>query len=176
LARDLRNDRQDDARSGRAYALTPALIGLAGVLIGVVATSGITYLGDRAHRIAEQRTAKRLVANEIRLDTQRLVAVSVLGRLPGAQPRALQWETQAPTLARYVTQGEWSAVSGFYDDLLNLQESLSSRCVTGGTRRLATTIAKRGNRAYVALENQSVASISELGNELRCRPRTAGVH
>jgi hypothetical protein len=53
----------------------PALIGLAGVVIGALTTAGITYLGDRAHRMADKRTAQRLVANEIRLDTQRLIVV-----------------------------------------------------------------------------------------------------
>jgi hypothetical protein len=163
--------RHEPTASRGGHAALPALIGLAGVLIGAVTTAGVTYLGDRAHRMADKRTAKRLVANEIRLDTQRLVVVSVLGRLPGARPRTVQWESQAPTLARYVTGGEWSRMSAFYDDLLNLQESLSKQCVTSGTRRLATTVATRGNRAYEALVGESVPSITELGNESRCRPR-----
>jgi hypothetical protein len=153
------------------HVALPALIGLAGVLIGALTTAGITYLGDRAHRMADRRTAQRLVANEIRLDTQRLIVVSVLGRLPGARPRTVQWESQAPTLARYVTGREWSTVSAFYDDLLNLQESLSKQCVTPGTRRLATTVAKRGNRAYLALEGETVPTMSELGKTFTCRTR-----
>jgi hypothetical protein len=60
-------------------------------------------------------------------------------------------------------------VSAFYDDLLNLQESLSKQCVTQGTRRLATTVAKRGNRAYEALEGETVPAMSELGKTLSCR-------
>jgi hypothetical protein len=168
-----RSEPQQEDESARRprHVMLPALIGLVGVLIGALTTAGITYLGDRAHRMADKRTAKRLIANEIRLDTQRLVLVSVLGRLPGARPRAVQWESQAPTLARYVTENEWSTVSAFYDDLLNLQDSLSKHCVTVGTRRLATTVAKRGNHAYAALEGESVPSISELDKELPCRPR-----
>jgi hypothetical protein len=162
---------EDESAPLSRYAMLPALIGLAGVLIGASTTAGITYLGDRSHRMADKRTAKRLIANEIRLDTERLVIVSVIGRLPGARPRTVEWESQAPTLARYVTESEWSTVSAFYDDLLNLQDSLSKHCVSFGTRRLATTVAKRGNRAYAALEGESVPSISELDKELRCRPR-----
>jgi hypothetical protein len=131
----------------RSDALVPALIGLTGVLIGALVTAGITYLGDRAHRIADKRTAKRLISNEVRLDTQRLIVVSALGRLPGAQPRTVQWESQAPTLARYVSSRDWSQVSAFYDDLLNLEHSLLRRpCVSVGTWRLAVGNDRREER------------------------------
>jgi hypothetical protein len=154
--------------SRRSDALLPALIGLAGVLVGALITAGITYLGDRAHRIADARTAKRLIANEVRLDTSRLVVVSALGRLPGAQPRTVEWEGEASTLARYITNAEWSMVSRFYDDLLNIEPSLSKPCVTLNTRRLATTVAKEGNRAYEALANESVPEMTRLGHVFRC--------
>jgi hypothetical protein len=159
----------------RSDALVPALIGLTGVLIGALVTAGITYLGDRAHRIADKRTAKRLISNEVRLDTQRLIVVSALGRLPGAQPRTVQWESQAPTLARYVSSRDWSQVSAFYDDLLNLEHSLLRRpCVSVGTWRLATTVAKSGNAAYMALERRPIPAISNLRAVYPCRERAAG--
>src|SRR3954447_22850583 len=153
--------------------LLPALIGLAGVLVGALVTAGITYLGDRAHRAADERTSKRLIANEIRLDTSRLVVVSVLGRLPGARPRTVEWEAEASTLARYTTSAAWSMVSRFYDDLLNLEQSISKPCVTPNTRRLATTVAKEGNSAYEALSNESVPSIERLGHAFQCVTRAS---
>jgi hypothetical protein len=146
----------------RTDALLPALIGLAGVLIGALVTGGITYLGDRGHRMAEKRTAKRLVASEVRFDTGRLLVVAALGQLPGKAPQSVQWQSQAPALARYVTGPEWSAVSGFYGGLLNLEYSLVKKpCVTLNTWRLAFTVAKSGNSALKALEGQSIPGFPE---------------
>jgi len=152
----------------RSSALMPALIGLAGVLIGALITAGITYLGDRAHRIADERTARRLIANEIRLDTNRLVLVSVYGKEIGAAPRTVEWESEASTLARYVASRDWSMVSSFYDDLLNIEPSLSRGCVTRETQRYATTVAKEGNAAYEALGNGSIPSIAKVGTGSGC--------
>lgn len=131
-------------------------------------TSGITYLGDRNGRIADERTAKRLVAAEIRFDTNRVVVVSVNGRLWGKPPRTVEWSGQASNLARYLPGGDWIAVSRFYDDLLNIQPSLSRTCVTRATRRFAATVAKEGNTAYVALGNTSIPALAEIGLDSNC--------
>ena len=66
---------------------------------------------------------------------------------------------------------EWSAVSRFYDDLLNLEPSLSKRCVTRNTWLLAITVAKEGNNAYEALTDEPVPAIARLGRTYRCRPK-----
>jgi hypothetical protein len=153
----------------RLYGLMPALIGFLGVLIGALITGGIAYLGDRAHRIADKRTARRLIATEIRFDTNRLVLVSVYGKVIGAPPRTVQWESQASTLARYISNGEWSPVSTFYNDLLNIEPSLSRGCVTKATRRFATTVAKEGDAAYRALGNPAIPSIAKAGTGTGCR-------
>jgi hypothetical protein len=153
----------------RFSALMPALIGLTGVLIGGLITGGITYLGDRAHRIADERTARRLIATEIRFDTNRLVLVSVYGRQIGAGPRTVEWESQASTLARYTPNGRWSVVSSFYDSLMNIEPSLLRSCVTVDTRRFATTVAKLGDAAYVALGNESIPSVAKTGTQVPCR-------
>ena|SRR6266566_6496769 len=122
--------------SRRFDTLMPALVGLAGVLIGALVTSGISYLGNRAHRIADERTAKRLVANEISHDSYRLLFVSGYGFITGAMPQTLQWQTEAPTLARYIDAPTWSKVTKFYYGILNIQPSLSTRCVTTATRKI----------------------------------------
>ena len=106
----------DPPRARRADVM-PGLIGIVGVLIGALVTSGIAYLGDRNARIADERTAKRLVAAEIRFDTNRVVVVSVNGRLWGKPPRTVEWSSQASNLARYLPGDDWAAVSRFYDDL-----------------------------------------------------------
>lgn len=152
----------------RFYGLMPALIGLTGVLIGGLITGGITYLGDRAHRIADERTARRLIATEIRFNTNRLVLVSVYGRQIGAPPRTVEWETEASTLARYTPNSQWSVVSSFYDSLMNIEPSLSRTCVTGNTQRFATTVARMGNAAYVALGNESIPTIATTGTHVPC--------
>lgn len=155
-------------RSRRADVL-PALIGIAGVLIGALVTTGVTYLGDRNARIADARTAKRLVAAEIRFDTNRVVVVSVNGRLWGKPPRTVEWSSQASNLARYLPGDDWTAVSRFYDDLLNIQPSLTRTCVTQATRRFATTVAKEGNTAYVALGNNPIPSLGQIDLKSNCR-------
>jgi hypothetical protein len=153
----------------RRADVAPALIGIAGVLIGALATSGITYLGDRNARISDERTAMRLIAAEIRFDTNRAVVVSVNGRLWGKTPRTVEWSSQASNLARYLPTDGWTSVSRFYDDLLNLQPSLTRSCVTRATRRFATTVAKEGNTAYVALGNDPIPSVAHLGLYGNCR-------
>ena len=159
----------DAARSrGRFYGLMPALIGLTGVLIGGLITGGITYLGDRAHRIADERTARRLIAAEIRFNTNRLVLVSVYGRQIGAPPRTVEWESEGSTLARYTPDNQWSKVSSFYDSLMNIEPSLSRECVNRATQRFATTVAKMGNAAYEALGNGSIPSIAQAGTGTGC--------
>jgi hypothetical protein len=158
-----------ESPQARRTDLLPALIGMAGVLIGALATSGIAYLGDRNARIADERTAKRLVAAEIRFDTNRALVVSVLGRLAGKPPRTVEWSSQASNLARYLPAGDWTSVSRFYDDLLNIQPSLSQACVTTATRRFATTVAKEGDIAYVALGNASIPSLAQIGTSNPCR-------
>jgi hypothetical protein len=156
-------------RDRRLPGLLPALIGLSGVLIGALVTAGITYLGDRSNRIADERTATRLIANEIRLDTSRLVLVSVYGRRIGAPLRTVEWESEASTLARFVPNSNWVKVSGFYDDLLNIKPSLSGRCVTAQTRRYAATVAREGNAAYEALRHEPVPAVEKLGSVATCR-------
>lgn len=157
---------------GRRADVVPGVIGILGVLIGALVTSGITYLGDRNARIADERTAKRLVAAEIRFDTNRAVVVSVNGRLWGKPPRTVEWSSQASNLARYLPGDDWAAVSRFYDDLLNIQPSLTRSCVTRATRRFATTVAKEGNAAYVALGNDPIPSLAQLGLSNNCRDAT----
>lgn len=135
--------------------LGPAMIGLAGVLVGALVTAGITYLGDRAHRAADKRTAVRLIANEIRQDTNSLTQVARQSKLTGGRPPATDyWLTEASTLARYVSATQWGLVSAFYTDVLNIIPSIptaNGAQVTPATRSYAMTVACEGSRAYQAL-------------------------
>lgn len=136
--------------------IAPALIGLAGVLIGAFVTAGLTYLGDRAHRAADKRTAIRLIANEIRQDTNSLTQVARQRRLTGGRPPSTgYWLTEASTLARYVSSSQWSLVSGFYTDVLNIAPSIprgKGELVTVATTNYAKTVACEGADAYRSLE------------------------
>jgi hypothetical protein len=136
----------------------PALIGLAGVLIGALVTAGVTYLGDRNHRIEENRTAQRLVANEIRGDVHDLLWIWDHGTVgKGHQTRTGQWLSEGPILARYVGESQWTKVSTFYNDLEYLEPSLPPKgCVTSNTWALGFTTAKEGDAALVALGKQPV--------------------
>jgi hypothetical protein len=136
---------------GRMSRVGHAFFAIFGLLIGVLVTSGITYIGDRNHRIADERTAKRLVANEIRVDTQSLAQVEIYGKVIGAAPQSVQWETSEFTLARYAADSQWGPVAVFYDGVLRIQPSLSRTKVTRHTRALAFTLASMGNCALEAL-------------------------
>jgi hypothetical protein len=144
----------DQAKRG-LNPLLPGLIGLAGVLIGALITAGVTYLGDRAHRAADRRTAIRLIANEIRLDTNSLAQVARRRKLTGGRPpRTDYWQSEAPTLARYVSGNQWGYVSAFYTDVLNIIPSIptgKSEKVTPATKAYALSVACEGNKAYVTL-------------------------
>jgi hypothetical protein len=122
-----------------------------GLLIGVIATATITYIGDRNRRIADERTAKRLVGNEIRVDTQSLAQVEILGKVIGASPQTVQWDTSEFTLARYATDSQWAPVALFYDGVLRIEPSLNRTKVTPHTRALAYTLASKGNCALEAI-------------------------
>jgi hypothetical protein len=122
-----------------------------GLLIGVIVTAGITYIGDRNHRIADERTAKRLVGNEIRVNTQSLAQVEIFGKVIGVAPTTVQWDTSEFTLARYAKDSQWDPVALFYDGVLKIEPSLNRTRVTQHTRALAYTLASKGNCALEAL-------------------------
>jgi hypothetical protein len=158
-----------DGRNSRVDVVLPALVGLAGVLIGAFVTAGITYLGDRSNRIADERTAKRLIASEVRLDTIRLLVVANQSRAFGVAPRTVAWSSEAATLARFITNDQWSAVERFYDDLLNVEPSLTRKpCVTPNARKLAITVAKEGDAAHEALGNGHISAISKPIYRYQC--------
>jgi hypothetical protein len=150
--------------------LLPALIGLAGVLIGALVTSGVAYLGDRAHRAADAKTAKRLIAAEIRVDTNTLVFFSAYGKLNGYPlPRTVAWDTQAPNLARYTDDSTWGTVNTFYYALLQVEHSLTTRCIgSRGARQEIRTAAKLGNDAYVAMTGSSIPDIEQVTKTYAC--------
>jgi hypothetical protein len=156
------------ARSTRALdSIFPALIGLAGVLIGAFVTTGVAYLGDRAHRAADKRTAIRLIANEVRLDANSLTQVARQGRLTGGRPpRTDYWQSEAPTLARYISRDQWGYVSTFYTDVLNINPSIPTEkgeSATPKTQSYAMTVACEGNKAYVSLQQSpSIKSVAGL--------------
>jgi hypothetical protein len=140
-------------------------------VIGVAVTSGITYLGDRNARIADERTAKRLVAAEIHFDADALQDVAQYGSLRGAQPRTDDWENQAATLARYVTEDTWSKVSRFYSELRTNTPIPEGRCPIGyptdRPRRVIRTVVRDGNAAYEALGYPSL-DLSKLKAKYGC--------
>ena len=162
--------------TSRFDALMPALIGLAGVLIGALITAGITYLGDRARRTGDERTAKRLIASEIYTDSRTLIYVAAWGKLHGhPQPRSLAWDTQAATLARYVNEPTWSAVAKFYAVLGEVEHSLTKNCLQDrDARSEIRTAATLGNTAYLTLTNQPIPNNPEAHKTYGCSLPKAG--
>jgi hypothetical protein len=75
-------DESSRRTTSRSFQLTPALIGLVGVLIGALTTSGIAYLGAQRRRDDDKRAAVRLVTVEVNGDERALfarLAVTSLG-------------------------------------------------------------------------------------------------
>jgi hypothetical protein len=107
--------------------VTPALIGLAGVLIGAVVTSGIAYLGDQHRRHDEKRAAIRLVSAEIVRNEISLANFVSHGRAPSPPLSTGMWTQQEGTLARYATATQWDDLVAFYI----LVENVRSRFVGG---------------------------------------------
>jgi hypothetical protein len=136
-------DRRD--RFKLRLAVLPAVIGLAGVLVGAVATSGIAYLGDRNDRIADERAARRLVAAEVRLDSILLAVASDNGAL-NTQLGADVWPEQRATLARYLTSDDWNRIARFYADIATFNGVIGppGTCVSERIRDLAREAAMRG--------------------------------
>lgn len=131
---------------------------LAGVVIGALVTAGITYLGDRNGRIADQRTAQRLVAAEIRADTQKLFYVHEFGREgKSGSPTAVEWTNEALTLARNSSLSVWTTVSTFYYQVAVIEPSLATTCVRKGTWDYAIEYAKSGNAALQALGQRPIS-------------------
>lgn len=125
---------------------------LAGVVIGALVTAGVTYLGDRDTRIADQRAAQRLVSAEIRTDTLKLFYVHEFGREgKSGSPTSVEWISQAPTLARDSPLAVWTAVSAFYYEVATIQPSLAATCVGSDTWAYAQEYAESGNAALRAL-------------------------
>jgi hypothetical protein len=137
----------DPERFWRAF---PALIGLFGVLVGAMVTSGVAYLGDRNHRIADDRTARRLVANEVSVDVDKLNGVVAFGRLP-TPIETVEWDSNKSTLARYLTDTQWYRVRRFYDALGAEAFQLRGGCVGAVARRAAKGLVEMGNTALKAL-------------------------
>jgi hypothetical protein len=160
--------------SSRFDTILPALIGLLGVVVGGLVTAGFTALRDRDNRIGEERIAKRLIASEVFIDTQKLVFVSVYGRRVGPLPATVQWQAEGPTLARHVSESSWKKVSSFYANLYNIEHSLGLTCIASPNALAEiTTIAKMGNSAYEALTHESVPSIGVVGKKRPCRSPNA---
>jgi hypothetical protein len=94
----------------------------------------------------------------------------VNGREYGSPPRTVEWEAEQAPLARYVSSKQWSAVSDFYDGLLTVEPSLSTRCITDTeTLDFASAVARKGDAAYRALRGESVPNV-ELLDRIAAHP------
>lgn len=159
-------------RQQRLDVLMPALIGLAGVLIGALVAAGTTYWFDRDHRIGDERTAKRLLAHEIHVDTGILIEAAAYGKLRGPQPAIDAWRSQAGTLARHLDDDVWGTVSTFYGALLYVSPMPAGRCGLGlpedRRRQLVRSAAIAGDKAYQALGHPPIEHINEVRNRYGC--------
>jgi hypothetical protein len=170
------NDVALNRHPSRRDGVINGVFALAGVVIGALVTAGIAYLGDRNGRIADQRTAQRLVAAEIRTDTQKLFYVHEFGREGNSgSTTTVEWSNEASTLARDSPLSVWTAVSTFYYQLAVIEPSLATSCVRKGTWNYAIQYAKSGNAALQALGQPLVSvpdpSVSQVvkARVLSCR-------
>jgi hypothetical protein len=158
---DSRRIADEEKKASRLDTMMPALIGVAGVVTGVLITAGITWLGDRSHRAGDKRVAERLIAKEIRDNTQIFMSFSQYGRWKGRLPQDGEWLAEAPILARYASSSTWEAVSRFYANVLTTERSLTKACprsltdakqkVAYNARQEIRTDAKLGGLALKAL-------------------------
>lgn len=165
----------DKPRPSRMDTLMPAAIGVAGVVIGVLVTAGIAYLGNQQSRVAAEQEAKRLIAAEVLLDTHTLIHAATWGTLSGTLPTTGEWSSQGATLARYTSSGTWMAVSTFYANLLSNEHSLTTTCIGGknphnDVRNEVRTTARLGNTAYEALTGSrtGIPSIAQVNLTYGC--------
>jgi hypothetical protein len=133
------------------------LFALVGVVIGGIVTFEVTWWQNRETRIADDRQATRLVAQEIRADTTKLLFAYEYGHFGQNGPTSTKyWESEAPILARNVSSDVWNAASAFYIQLQTVAPSLSqNRCVAPGTA--VRTYAKQGGN----LGNQALTSLGQ---------------
>jgi hypothetical protein len=144
-----------EARQDSLWAKSiPALIGLLGVLIGALTTSGIAYLGDRHRRSDDRRAAIRVVALEVKTDQLALLDFLRYGRTPKKPPlTTTAWSEERGTLAQYLSQDAWRAVANFYLVLQAAEPALTSqRCLPPGRRDdFVRRPFKHANEAVAAL-------------------------
>src|SRR5437763_7013887 len=109
---------------------TAALIGFGAAVVAVVAAGLIAYLDKRNERSADKRAAIRLVLAEMGSDLDSLDWFVYTGRRPLAPITTTAWRTQKETLARYLTEFQWTTSAGFYERLVQSAPSLRHRrCV-----------------------------------------------
>jgi hypothetical protein len=139
--------RVEPKRPRRRPDLLPALVGFAGVLIGSLTTAGLTYLGDRNHRHANERAATRVVVLEIQRDQLALAAMYETGGITLGQPLSAQtWAQQQSELARSLNSREWNAISNFYGHMAFLNQAITpGRCARPELRDYALQSVEEGN-------------------------------
>ena len=151
-----------------------------GVVVGVLVTAGITYLGDRSRRAGDVRAAKFLVEEEIASDAVPLLYFAEYGKLSGRLPVTVQWQAEGPTLARYVSQSTWNTVSKFYANLANNQQSLTRLCPTNLTnaRKAIAINARNEIRTDVKLAADAYKALSntDLPINVEARRQTNGCY
>jgi hypothetical protein len=163
------------SKSGHLDAILNGVFALAGVLIGAFVTAGVTYLGDRNDRIADQRTAERVIAAEIRNDAAKLFFVHVHGRLgKNGPPVATAWNQQASTLARDANNDVWADVADFYYKLATVMPSLSTSGIGCDTWKYANQTARAGNVALAAMNEKRAQEPEAVTPATQARMRACG--
>jgi hypothetical protein len=97
--------------------MAAAIFGLIGVVIGALINGIVTWLSQRRKDEATERSAKRLVANE--LGTWLVLAREAQARPPEHLPQLrkttpLLWQSNRSLLARSLTDTDWDLVATAY--------------------------------------------------------------
>ena len=121
----------------RSTQIAPALIGLVGVLIGALTTSGIAYLGAQHRRHDDKRVAFRLITAEIISDEISAASFVEHGRAPSPPFSTAAWSQEQGTLARYATRRQWDYLAAFYIHVQNIESRVRGRsCLEPPERNL----------------------------------------
>jgi hypothetical protein len=114
---------QPRERGPRFFQLAPALIGLLGVFIGAVATSGVTYLVAHNRGKASEGGAARIVLAEVEWNDDHLhkrpdrPTDDHLHKRPDHRLTDVAWLAERERLARSLSDVEWAWVAKYYFDL-----------------------------------------------------------
>ena len=142
--------------------MSEAIFGLVGVIIGGLINGGVTFVGNRANRRHEARSAARLLHDEVLNNCAAVqVAIERQSWVPLRTCSAEVWELKREVFAGALSNGRWEALSDFYYWVGAV------RAMPEGTERLETLVPIRGLGGKRAAAIRAVKEQSKLTGNLK---------